>query len=180
MKHLFNDIPEDEKNRILEMHKTQHNFQIINSNVNLNEQSGTPQLLTINPKNLNFGTNQNNSQQIKLWAKIEGKEQSLFYDISGTYKTLLLPKQNFKINLRNFKRMTDGALKVEVQPDLKILRTVLKKSAQKEFLTSDGWLIVKIPFLTLKKGIVDLSKNKGSSTTMDVGNGITINLKLAR
>ena len=32
MKHLFNDIPEDEKNRILEMHKNQRDSEMINEN----------------------------------------------------------------------------------------------------------------------------------------------------
>ena len=173
-------IENEEKQRILEMHKyaTQKNY--LNSisesetgKVIVNEQTT---LLNIPSMNIMMVGSPGNEQQIMLKGTDPKTNVSsvLKYNVEGKYKGI-----GFKVKLRNFGRYKDGSLYVEAQPNNLVVKNMVKALIPSESLTNDGWIKNKIPKEKIDSSIASLKQNNGSNASLDAGHGVTINLSLA-
>ena len=178
MKNLFNNISQEEKNRILEMHSGKKNY--LNSisesetgKVIVNEQMT---LLNIPSLNIMMAGSPGNEQQIMLKGTDPKTKVSsvLTYNVEGKYKGI-----GFDVNLRNFKRNADGSLSVEAKPDNWVVKKAVMALIPSENLTKDGWIINKIPKAKIDSSIAILKQNKGTKASLDAGNGVIIKLTLA-
>ena len=173
-------IENEEKQRILEMHKyaTQKNY--LNSisesetgKVIVNEQMT---LLNIPSLNIMMAGSPGNEQQIMLKGTDPKTNVSsvLKYNVEGKYKGI-----GFNVKLRNFARYKDGSLYVEAQPNNWAVKNMVKALIPSENLTKDGWIMNKIPKAKIDSSIASLKQNKGSNASLDAGHGVMINLSLA-
>ena len=173
-------IENEEKQRILEMHKyaTQKNY--LNSisesetgKVIVNEQMT---LLNIPSLNIMMAGSPGNEQQIMLKGTDPKTNVSsvLKYNVEGKYKGI-----GFNVKLRNFARYKDGSLYVEAQPNNWAVKNMVKALIPSENLTKDGWIMNKIPKEKIDSSIASLKQNKGSNASLDAGHGVMINLSLA-
>lgn len=93
------------------------------------------------------------------------------YKVEGKYGWL-----NFDVNMRNFKRNTDGALELEAKPDSGTVAYTMRKLVPKGSVTADGWLKVLIPLQKINDALAKLFNNKGTDAEIDAGNGVKITL----
>ena len=182
MKHLLNNMSEEEKNIIREQHGmrvvTENFHKLLGSKLGdvkplLNEQVN---LLAINPANILFSSG-DNTKQIKLKGIDPTTKQPLVlkYDIKGQYSFF-----NFDVNLRNIKRLSNGNLSAEAQPSNPLAATAMRKLVPTENQTKDGWLLVLVPAQKINDSIAQLKKNNGGSAKIDAGQGVTITLTYAK
>jgi hypothetical protein len=184
MKHLLNNLSEEEKNKIREQHTG--GMEVNSKNFNkltesklgnikplINEQVT---LLTINPKNILFSTG-DTTKQIKLKGIDPKTKQPLVlkYNIKGEYSFF-----NFDVFLRNIKRYPSGDLFAEAQPSNSFAAKAMKALVPKKNQTADGWLNVFVPNQKINDAINKLVVNKGAEAEIDAGQGIKINLTLAQ
>ena len=173
-------IENEEKQRILEMHKyaTQKNY--LNSisesetgKVIVNEQTT---LLNIPSLNIMMAGSPGNEQQIMLKGTDPKTNVSsvLKYNVEGKYKGI-----GFNVKLRNFARYKDGSLYVEAQPNNWAVKNMVKALIPSENLTKDGWIMNKIPKAKIDSSIASLKQNNGSNASLDAGHGVMIKLSLA-
>ena len=178
MKNLFNNISQEEKNRILEMHSGKKNY--LNSisesetgKVIVNEQTT---LLDIPSMNIMMAGSPGNEQQIMLKGTDPKTKVSsvLKYNVEGKYKGI-----GFNVKLRNFARYKDGSLYVEAQPNNWAVKNMVKALIPSDDLTNDGWIMNKIPKEKIDSSIASLKQNNGSNASLDAGHGVMIKLSLA-
>jgi hypothetical protein len=118
-----------------------------------------------------------NTKQIKLKVLTDPKKNTysvLKYDVKAKYTFF-----NFDVEMRNFKR-PGGNLTLEALPNNSAVQKTMRTLVPKESLTPDGWLKVRIPPDKIQEAIEDLKKNKGSSATIDAGQGVKIILSYAK
>ena len=97
------------------------------------------------------------------------------YNVEGSYGFF-----DFDVNLRNFKRTTSGGLFVEAQPNNSMVQGIVSKLVPKEDLTKDGWIKSFVPKAKIDSAIALLKANNGQSAEIDAGQGVTLNLTLAK
>jgi hypothetical protein len=172
-------IEEQEKNRILNMHKEATEKHYLNnlseskdSKGNINEQLT---LLNVPSLGIMMGSSPGNEQQILLKG-VDPKTKItsvLKYNVEGQYEGI-----GFDVNLRNFKRNADGSLYVEAQPDNWFVKTAVSALIPNKDLTKDGWIMNKIPKAKIDNAIAALKQNKGTTANLDAGHGVMIKLSL--
>jgi hypothetical protein len=172
-------IENEEKQRILNMHKEateKHYLKNLSESetgkVIVNEQLT---LLNIPSLNIMMAGSPGNEQQIMLKGTDPKTKVSsvLTYNVEGTYKGV-----GFDVNLRNFKRNTDGSLYVEAQPDNWFVKNAVSALIPDKDLTEDGWIMNKIPKAKIDSAIATLKLNKGTTAKLDAGHGVMIKLSL--
>jgi hypothetical protein len=196
MKHILNNLSEEEKNSIREQHTggmkvmTENFNKLLNSKLGdakplVNEEQTLPFLnvfpnvnvlksvndtiMTISPNsNVIYLTKRNPKSGVII------PKTKFAFKVSGSYGWL-----NFDVKLRNFKRNTDGSLELEAQPTNSMVSGIMKKMVPAKNLTNDGWLKVYIPVAKINPALDQLFTNKGSEATIDAGNGIEISLENA-
>ena len=186
MKHLLNNMSEEEKNIIREQHGmrvvTENFHKLLGSKLGdvkplLNEQLS---LLSINSASILF-SNGDNTKQIKLKGidPTTKKPLVLKYNIKGQYP-IWGKYVGFDVNLRNIKRAANGDLLAEAQPNNKLVANAVESFIPVENLTTDGWVKVTVPAQKINESIMQLKKNNGGSATIDAGHKITITLTYAK
>ena len=182
MKHLLNNMSEEEKNIIREQHGmrvvTENFHKLLGSKLGdvkplLNEQVN---LLSINSASILFSSG-DNTKQIKLKGidPTTKKPLVLKYNIEGQYSFF-----NFDINLRKITRMANGDLFAEAQPSNPLAVKAMKTLIKAEKFSKDGWLLVLVPAQKINDSIAQLKKNNGGSAKIDAGFGVTITLTYAK
>ena len=140
----------------------------------------TVPLLTVlaNPFLIGIGS-QNGSSIIYLTQrdannKVVG-DSKYSYQVKGKYG--ILP--SFDISLYNVKRASNGDLFALAWPTSKAIQATLKTLVPtKNFDPATGYLSLRIPTAKINEAIVKLKENKGSTATIDAGNGIKVTLTL--
>jgi hypothetical protein len=181
MKHLFNDISSEEKNRILEMHKKSDNFENITEQSNVQFASVFPNVNVLKSVKDTLLQVKPNTNLIYLSRRNPKTGQPIpnttfTYEVTGSYSILRIP-YNFKVQLKNFQRSSNGVLSLEARPDNKIVFSAMKNLIPKENLTQDQWLKVSVDPKKLNTGLDYLFRNKGTTARIDAGNGVSIILK---
>ena len=182
MKHLLNNMSEEEKNTIREQHGmrvvTENFHKLLGSKLGdvkplLNEQVN---LLAINPASILFSSG-DNTKQIKLKGIDPTTKQPLVlkYNIKGEYSFF-----NFDVNLRKITRMANGDLFAEAQPSNPLATKAMQTLVKADNLSKDGWLLVLVPAKKINESIMQLRQNKGGSAEIDAGKGVTITLTYAK
>jgi hypothetical protein len=171
-------IETEEKERILGMHKEATKTHYLNNlseskNI-LNEQLA---LLNVPSASIIFSSSPGNAKQIFLKGTDPktNKTSTLKYNVEGSYGFF-----DFDVNLRNFKRTTSGGLFVEAQPNNSMVQGIVSKLVPKEDLTKDGWIKSFVPKAKIDSAIALLKSNNGQSAEIDAGQGVTLNLTLAK
>ena len=137
--------------------------------------------LTIYPnvntlRSVNDTTMTASGQQLKLSKRNPQTGQvipgtTFSYRVKGKYGWF-----SFKVNMRNFKRNSTGALELEAKPDSNSVAWSMRKLVPANNVTNDGWLKVLIPVNKINDALLKLYKNKGEEAEIDAGNGVTITL----
>jgi hypothetical protein len=180
MKNLLNNISQEEKNRILEMHKlnTENNHLTDLSELQDKKTIISEQMTLLNIPSLNIMMSSppgNQSQILLKGVDPKTKQTSVLkYNIEGSYGMF-----DFDVNLRAFKRYPDGALYVEAKPNNRMVSGIVSKLVPKGDITADGYIKNFIKKEKIDQAITLLKQNKGSECEIDAGHGVTINLTLA-
>lgn len=128
-------------------------------------------------------SSQDNSNIVYLTQRDEkGQEipnSKYSYKVKGVYDPgALLPNVNFDVKLRSVRRNAAGDLLGEAQPTNTFMQKTMNTLVNKKYRTTDNWLVFTVPVAKLNSSLQTLSQNKGSSATIDAGNGVDINLSL--
>ena len=132
--------------------------------------------LSVAPNKLLFQNSTNKDNTIFLSA-IDGAGKVIpnttyKYKIGGSYSFF-----DFSVNIRNLKRDAQGNLIGEVLPSNSMAASAMRSLIPKQNLTTDGWLMIKIPNQKLTEGIQSLKSTKGQTADIDAGQGINVTLQ---
>jgi hypothetical protein len=94
------------------------------------------------------------------------------YKIGGSYSFF-----DFNVNIRNLKRDDKGNLIGEALPSNSMAASAMRSLIPKQNLTTDGWLMIKIPNQKLTEGIQSLKSTKGQTAEIDAGQGVKVSLQ---
>ena len=140
----------------------------------LNEQYHTLPTDTIASKSTIVGVTTKPTKSLYLTPRDESGNvigDKLKYLISGKYSYL----GSFGITMRNIKRLSNGNLYAEVNPDNTLAYSAMIKLIPDDNLTEDKWLKVTVPNNKINSAINQLKKS--SSAEIDAGFGVSITLK---
>lgn len=192
MKHILNDLSNEEKNSIREQHTggikvMSENFsRLLNAKLGdakplVNEQTPVRpptvmDTLSVTPNKILFQNSTNNNNIIFLSIRdAAGKKipnTTYKYKIGGSFKGI-----NFDVNIRNIKRDEQGNLTGEALPSNPKVAWLMRHAIPDDVLTEDDWLKILVPNEKLNQGIQSLKSTKGQTVKIDAGQGVGVTLQ---